>query len=381
MHLPRFRRTSGAAAALVALTALLALPLLSQSPRSREQALEEIRAEMRRLEGELEQARRRQTSLEDRLESTRLELALQGKRVEEAVAARELAGERLAQSQADVEALAAAVAEARELLSKRLSSLYRLGRHGQLRLLLSIDPGDDLLPAVRLLRFLVRRDARVVDRYTQAREHLEAERRVLVERRRESERWASEETGRRDDLAGVERRLTSLLARAEEERRRLAVAAEDLERRERRLTELMVSLERLTGDEALAGGTPIQEYRGVLDWPADGRVTARFGPRLDPRYGTRTPHNGIELEVAAGGRVRAVFPGKVLFAAPLSGYGPTVVMLHPGRGFTLYAGLDQLLVASEDVLSLGDPVGVAGRTLYFEIRIDNRPRDPLDWLR
>lgn len=371
-----------AAGALLALAALLAaLPLWSQGPRSREAVLAEIRSEMRRLEGELEQARRRQTSLEDRLESTRLELALQGKRLEEAVAARELAGERVAQSREDVEALAAAVAEARELLSRRLSSLYRLGRHGQLRLLLSIDPDDDLLPAVRMLRFLVRRDARVVERYTEAREHLEAERRVLLERQRESERWAREETGRRDGLAGIERRLSRLLAQAEEERRRLAVAAEDLERRERRLTELMVSLERLSGDEALAGGTPIQEYRGVLDWPADGRVTARFGPRLDPRYGTQTPHNGIELGVEPGSRVRAVFPGKVLFAAPLSGYGPTVVMLHPGRGFTLYAGLDRLLVASEDVVSLGDPVGVAGRTLYFEIRIDNRPRDPLDWLR
>lgn len=371
-----------AAGALLALAALLAaLPLWSQGPRSREAVLAEIRSEMRRLEGELEQARRRRTGLEDRLESTRLELALQGKRLEEAVAARELAGERVAQSREDVEALAAAVAQARDLLSRRLSSLYRLGRHGQLRLLLSIDPDDDLLPAVRMLRFLVRRDARVVERYTEAREHLEAERRVLLERQRESERWAREETGRRDELAGIERRLSRLLVQAEEERRRLAVAAEDLERRERRLTELMVSLERLSGDEALAGGTPIQEYRGVLDWPADGRVTARFGPRLDPRYGTRTPHNGIELGVEPGSRVRAVFPGKVLFAAPLSGYGPTVVMLHPGRGFTLYAGLDRLLVASEDVVSLGDPVGVAGRTLYFEIRIDNRPRDPLDWLR
>jgi septal ring factor EnvC (AmiA/AmiB activator) len=58
-----------------------------------------------------------------------------------------------------------------------------------------------------------------------------------------------------------------------------------------------------------------------------------------------------------------------------------VVVLHPGRVFTLYAGLESLRVAPEDVLSFGDPVGSVGDRLYFEIRADNRPQDPTRWLR
>ncbi len=71
----------------------------------------------------------------------------------------------------------------------------------------------------------------------------------------------------------------------------------------------------------------------------------------------------------------------MVFAAPFQGFGLTAVVHHPDRVFTLYAGLRQLHVAQEDVLSLGSVVGLAGETLYFEIRVHNRPQDPMTWLR
>ncbi len=122
-------------------------------------------------------------------------------------------------------------------------------------------------------------------------------------------------------------------------------------------------------------------FRGVLDWPVKGKVTERFGPRLDPRYRTQVPHNGVDLATAPGADVHVVFPGKVLFAAPFEGYGPTVVVVHPGRVFTLYAGLQEIRVAKEGMVSLGDVVGLASDKLYFEIRVENHPDDPLSWLR
>ena len=82
-----------------------------------------------------------------------------------------------------------------------------------------------------------------------------------------------------------------------------------------------------------------------------------------------------------GAEVRVVFPGKVLFAAPFQGYGLTAVVHHPGRVFSLYAGLEELKVGAEDVLSLGQVIGIAKDTLYFEIREENRPVDPAQWLR
>ena len=110
-------------------------------------------------------------------------------------------------------------------------------------------------------------------------------------------------------------------------------------------------------------------------------MTSGFGSILDPRYRTKVPHTGVDLAVAPGTEVKAVFPGRVLFAAPFQGYGNTVIVQHPGRVFTLYAGLGTMRVAKEDMVSLGDAVGLAADKLYFEIRVENHPEDPLTWLR
>jgi septal ring factor EnvC (AmiA/AmiB activator) len=102
---------------------------------------------------------------------------------------------------------------------------------------------------------------------------------------------------------------------------------------------------------------------------------------VDPRYKTRTPHNGLEFDTASGDDVKAVYAGKVLFAAPFKGYGPTVIISHPDKAFSLYAGLGSLQVGVGDVISLGQVVGRSAESLYFEIRVQNRPEDPRLWLR
>ena len=84
---------------------------------------------------------------------------------------------------------------------------------------------------------------------------------------------------------------------------------------------------------------------------------------------------------SAGEAVQAVYPGSVAFAAPFEGYGPTVVLQHAGGVFTLYAGLGRLQVAKGDVVALRQALGEAADRLYFEIRVDNRPEDPLAWTR
>lgn len=354
----------------------------------RESDLAAIRRQIERLEGELADARRRERTFEERLEAARLELELQRRRVAEAAAARDLAAVRVAEAEAETERLEGVLEETRGSLQGRLAGLYRLGRHGHLRLVLSVEPGADLPSAVRLLRYLVRRDARAVDRYTETVARLAAERERLEAERAEVERWVERAEERRRELAAVRERERRLLASARAERRRLAARAETLVEKERKLGNL---IDFLSGrDAAPLAGRPIQDFEGVLDWPVEGEVTLGFGPRRDPRYRTEVPHNGLEIapRAAAGGgaagggaRVRAVYPGRVLFAAPLEGYGRTVIVHHPGRVFSLYAALDRLLVGQGEVLELGDPVGSVDGTVYFEIRRENRPEDPLRWLR
>lgn len=366
--------------AACALLLSLSLPLSPQpTAERRERELAALRAEIARLEAKLQGERRRRSGLRDELAAADLELRLQEARLAEAMAARDLAVRRAEASEREIARLETELDAVRRELRGRLAALYRLGRQGYLRLFLSLDPRRPLLPALRTLRYLARRDRLAFDRYGEARERLAAERDRLLAEREDRESWMAQEAARRRELLLVRTRKAALLARAEKEERALAARAGELAEKERKLSAL---LDFLYGrDTSILSGAPIQQFRGVLDWPAEGRVTAGFGPRLDPRYRTRVPHNGVDLATAPAAEVKAVFPGKVVYAAPFQGYGNTVVVHHPGRVFTLYAGLSELRKGRGDMVSLGEVVGLASNSLYFEIRVENRPDDPLSWLR
>ncbi len=363
---------------IFALIFLLAAPAVAQ-PDSREAELAAIRQEIARLEGRVAAIRGRETTLEDQLKRLELELELQEVQLSEATAAFELAADRSAAAEAEVERLETALAAIRGDLRRRLAGLYRLGRHGYLRLFLALKPDSDLLPAIRQLRFLVRRDQLAVERYTATRRALLTERERLAAERRQMELWRQREQERRDALADARRRRQRTLERMAGERRRLAARASALQEKERKLARLIASL--VEGRLEPLGGTPIQDFRGALDWPFRGEVTSGFGPRKDPRYRTEVPHNGIDLATPPGARIRVVYPGEVLYASTFEGYGLMAVVHHPGKAFTLYAGLGELEVEKGDVLSLGQAVGTATDALYFEIRLENQPQDPLEWLR
>ena len=132
------------------------------SASSREQELEVIRGEIARLTARLETVKRSAAGISGELDRLELELELQSQKVAEAASAKAIAEERAAASEAAIAELERRLAEERRKLRDRLTGLYRMGRHGYLRLLLSLTPGEAVLPAVRALRFLARRDAATV---------------------------------------------------------------------------------------------------------------------------------------------------------------------------------------------------------------------------
>lgn len=359
---------------------LLLLGAGAVAPESgRQQQLDRIRSEIESLAGALGEVEARAGDLSSELHVTSIELQLQEARVAEAVAEHAVAEAEFAQAHSEVVALEERLALVRRALGRRLAALYRLGGQGYLRLLLTFDRQRDALGALRQLRYRIRSDAQALEGYRERRRELESRREALLHRQREVQSWVDAEVARRQDLDRALEQKRSVLARLEAERGSLAARAELLERKEERLGHLLALLG--GGDQVELAGTPIQDFRGALDWPLAGTVTTPFGPRLDPRYGTRVPNNGIELEVHPGADVQVIYPGRVIFAAPFQGYGFTAVVQHPARVLTLYAGLSRLLVERGAMLDLGDSVGQAESRLYFEIRVDNVPEDPADWLR
>ena len=132
-------------------------------------------------------------------------------------------------------------------------------------------------------------------------------------------------------------------------------------------------------------GGKFSTVRGKLPWPVNGRLIARFG---SPRGDTRSKWDGVLISSQAGTQVRAIHPGRVVFADWLRGAGLLVIVDHGDGYLSLYGHNQSLLTRPGDMVQTGQAISTVGNTggqdqaaLYFAIRQQGKPADPTQWCR
>ena len=268
-------------------------------------------------------------------------------------------------------------------IEARLVRLYKMGRAGYWRLLLDVSNLREIGRAYRTAAALSRIDRDRVEEHRQTLAALSAERTSLQARAKELDRL---QAAARRASAAVEAAVAARgeLVRNIDDRRDLnAQLAGELQDAQRKLQSTIAQM--TAGREVPAATLPIRPFQGALPWPSEGVVSARFG--AGTRGGPASSRNGIELSLPEGDAVRAVHEGAVAYADVFSGYGNLVIVDHGDRGYSLYGHLSEISVKKGDRVEVGTPVGLAGRnlsgnpSLYFELRVDGQPVDPLQWLK
>ncbi|HEY8477831.1 MAG TPA: M23 family metallopeptidase [Chloroflexota bacterium] len=139
----------------------------------------------------------------------------------------------------------------------------------------------------------------------------------------------------------------------------------------------------------LAQVTTPRRWRDPFQLPLQGPVTTVYGTRRSYN-GVPQPayfHAGVDLAAPAGAPVGAANAGRVVLAEALGAYGNAVVLDHGLGVFTLYAHLDEVLVAVGDDVPTGHVLGTVGSTgrstgphLHWEVRVGQVAVDPMAWL-
>jgi septal ring factor EnvC (AmiA/AmiB activator) len=294
-----------------------------------------------------------------------------------------------------------------EVLGRRLRALYKLqAQGGVLPIVLSGD--DPVAQAVQLrhLTTLATVDARLIREYRVTSEVMADRKSRLEARGRELASLRSEADQERDDFDQEAARRRALLARIQDERayhdrmvgelseatRRLEAFIRDLQEKQRRAVAKVPppSRPRPAPGETVPGptGPGFASLRGRLAWPADGRVVAEYGPQVNPRFGTKTFRNGIDIEATEGSNIVSVFPGQIVYTGWFRGYGNLIIVDHGGEYYTVYAHAADIRVTEGDEVKQGQIIGTVGDTgslqgprLYFEVRHEGKPQDPAQWLR
>ena len=409
-------RARRAAAAVVAGLALLAAVGASGAPAkgkaappaASEEDLRLLRGRIERLEKELAQA-----------EESRGEAAGALKASEKAVSEANRALFELAQSRREIsgriEVLARKGAQARaqiareQALAERLLRLqYEQGGQDRLRLFLE---GRDIATLSRHLAYygyIQRSRADALGKLRQAVEDLAAledesvkERAELAENQFAQAREKARLDKEREARAGVLKRIAGQIAQGRREIGRL-------KRDEQRLTRLVEEIARSLAakpaprKEAPAAGarrkgTPVEDVadgsiasrafatlKGRLKLPVRGELVNRYG---SPREEGAMTWRGLFIRAITGETVRAVADGRVVFADWLRGFGNLLILDHGGGYMSLYGYNEGLLRQVGEAVKGGDPVAQVGASggaeesgLYFELRLDGRPFDPLRWV-
>ena len=123
-------------------------------------------------------------------------------------------------------------------------------------------------------------------------------------------------------------------------------------------------------------------------WPVVGKLESGFGGRRNPFGGSSYEfHSGQDIDAQIGDPVVAGASGTVTFVGWQNGYGQLVVIDHGGGLTTRYGHLSHIDVGLTQTVGRGQFIGRVGSTgrstgphLHYEIRINDEPVDPRQYL-
>lgn len=142
-------------------------------------------------------------------------------------------------------------------------------------------------------------------------------------------------------------------------------------------------------ERALSGS--FESNKGNLLFPVSGKysIVRPFGRQRHPelKY-VQTDNGGIDIEVSAGTKARAVFDGKVTAVFRQDDFN-TIVMVRHGNYLTIYVNLSEIYVSNGDMVKANQPIGKIfsdpdddNRTiLHFEVRHEREKLNPQEWVR
>ena len=134
--------------------------------------------------------------------------------------------------------------------------------------------------------------------------------------------------------------------------------------------------------EAVPAGS-FARLQGSLRLPTRGTVTNRFGSARQEGGSWK----GLFIRANPGNEVKSIASGRIVFADWMRGFGNLLIIDHGGSYLSVYGNNDALLKQVGDNVKGGDTVASVGNSggnpesgLYFELRHQGRPLDPLKWV-
>lgn len=376
---------------------LCVLSFAGTAHASQQEELENLRNRISAMQREMDRTSESKSEASDALRESERAISDSNRKLAELASQQRAADRKLNELQKHEQQLNGSLEGQRALLGRLLHQQYLGGKHEYLKLLLNNRNPDQVARDLQYYQYIARDRA---DRLSVLRSNLAALNLVsaaTLEQRAELELLRTKQAAQKKTLEKEQRARRLTLSSISQQLRRQRREISRLHRDESRLAQLVGKLTRMLAQPKSRSlfrndnlpdnrfdGNPFDQLRGRLALPVKGEVTNRFGT---PRPDSTVRWKGLFIRTSSGQAVKTVAAGRVVFADWLRGFGNLLIVDH-GKGYmSLYGNNETLYKQVGDVLRGGDTVAGVGNSggnedsgLYFELRHQSKPLDPMKWM-
>lgn len=377
--------------------AFCCLHLAGVAYAGQQEELENLRRRIADMQGEIAKTSESKSETADALRASEREISDSNRKLAQLASQQKQADEKLAELHTQRKQLDADLSRQQVLLEKLLYQQYLGGEHDYLRLLLDNRDPNQLSRDLQYYQYIAHDRSHWL---AELRQHIATLNAVSMEIQTQSatlEKLRSEQNEQQKILQQKKLEHKQVLNQISRELRQQRLEVGRLQQNENRLANLVTRIGKMLAQpksptlfrndnlpDNRFDGRPFEQLKGKLALPVKGEIVNQFGAN---RPDSTIPWKGLFVRAAGGQEVKAVAAGRVVFADWLRGFGNLLIIDHGNAYMTLYGNNETLykqvgdeLRGGETVAAVGSSGGNAESGLYFELRHESKPLDPLKWL-
>ncbi len=273
----------------------------------------------------------------------------------------------------------------KNILGLRLRSIYKEGPMFPLRVAFSSNNVTDLMQRLKYMDLIAQQDSELLQEYLTQLEQIKQDKSSLYMVREKLVNLKKNTVSKKKEIEKAKKEKSIYLKKIKRKKNLSVKVRKELLAASNNLNSL---IDKLLVKLVSGEGLDISDKKGRLKLPLKGRILNKFGRKRVKEYDSYIVYNGINVRVQRGTPVHAVFDGKVLYTGTLEGYGNLVIVGHGKEYHSLYGHLESIKVAANKVVKTGDVIALSGdsgslegETLYFELRKNGKPIEPVRWFR
>lgn len=283
--------------------------------------------------------------------------------------------------------------EKTKLLESRLREIYKDRLTGYLEILFNSESFSDFLTRFRYIKYILSLDAEVINDIRQQMNKIENNK-INLENREEILSLLKKEVEKeKENIEFSIKSKKSIINKIDSQKETYLKSLKELEQSSQEIKNIIERIyKQQEGDSKKASQKEVptitlQPKKGILALPIQGKLISEYGKQKNTDFNTDTFNSGIDISAPLGQVVHAAGSGEVIYTGNIKGYGQIIIIDHGGRTTTLYAHLSKIIIdigdkvkKGQSIGQVGDSGGVSSTRLHFEVRVEGKPTDPMNWL-